>query len=143
MNNRSIARFSPNDTVTYLGRTSDWIIRFGIHPISIVGVLFNAFCLIFLLNKKLANKVYNFLWCRCFCNLAVCLFGVLFIKPLCTTCLTDYTELNNIFVLELGMKASFLASSLSDILLILNRCVFLFSNKNRKLSELSKTVSIL
>lgn len=143
MINSSLAQLSSNGTIAYLDITSDWIIKFGIHPSSIVGIIFNAFCLIFLLDKKLANKVYNFLWCRCFCNLAVCVFGVLFIKPLCTTCLTDHVELKNVFVLELGMKCSFLASSVSDILLILNRCVFLFSNNNRKLSELSKTVSFV
>lgn len=126
---------------TFLIETTAYLSEYVIPIISAIGVLCNLFGVTILSNRKLKNKFYDFLWCRCFCNLVICFFGVFF-KNLKIP--NDYRSLFlQWYFLILPSRILFFTSSISDLLLILNRLFFLFHKTNSSLMKLPKWVSFI
>ena len=130
-----------SEVVLVLELAQDIIINYGCRGISIVGIFVNLFGLIVLRNRHLEEKFYDCLFCRCVCNLVVCLFGCLHNVLPCKMCPTYFVWLFlKLYVHMLGMRIAFFASVICDILLILNRMLLLLDRKNSVLYKLSKKV---
>jgi hypothetical protein len=116
----------------------------GIRVISGIGIVFNIITLIVLFNKKYKHKFYDFLRCRCISYLVVCIYGVLFKNFTETNEVDDYLYiLVDWFVIFLPIRITFLASAITDILLVLNRFVNLCDRKTIIFYTLSKKVSAI
>lgn len=115
-----------------------------IHVISSIGVILNIGHILNLLYTDCKYKCYSFIKCRIFCNLVVCIFGILFIEIIPNqNCVTDYAKLKtNWFQIILPLRAALYSSFVSDILLILNRRAHIYAYENNKFYELSMKVSI-
>lgn len=131
-----------SETALHYIKVSDLIFEFGINGVSSVGSVVNIITILLLTNKKFDHKFYNFLRCRCICNLAVCLVGI-FIKTMPKKdMVVEYLPLfYQWFVINLPARVFFYASSLSDNLLILNRLANLDKKRDSIFFSLSKKVS--
>ena len=128
-------------SVDYLNRFTDNIIKYGIHGISAIGITFNAVTLFVLSNQNFKHKYYDFLRCRCICNLVVCVTGAMYKDLTMRDTESDYYELfYEWLVVNLPKRIAFFASAISDILLILNRYVTLCDKKKSVFYRLSKSV---
>lgn len=131
-----------SQTVAYLKKASDLVIEYGIHGVSIIGTLFNIITIIVLTTRFFDHKFYNFLRCRCICNLGVCLFGIFFEGLPKSEVAVEYLTLyNQWFLVFFPMRVFFLASAISDNLIILNRLATLYEKNNSIFFTLSKKVS--
>lgn len=109
--------------------------------LSAVGTLFNLITIIILSRPTFEHTFYDFLQCRSICNLVVCLFGIFFQELPCRMCPSNYRRLFcDYYVILTQMRAAFLASSISDILLVLNRFVTLHAWSGSIFNRLSKKV---
>lgn len=107
--------------------------------VSIVGTVLNLFTLLLLTNNAFKHKFYDFLRCRCFCNLIVCAFGIVYVDVFCRGCPVNYARLllySNL--VHIPLRMAFLASAISDVLLIINRLSMLFNRKESGICKLSK-----
>lgn len=112
--------------------------------IAAFGVLFNLATILLLFNKRFKHKFYDFLQCRCACNLIVCLLATISCLGLlpCIGCEDDYASLVILtFVWAFPGRMALMASAISDNLLILNRLVTLYQWKNSIFKKFSKKVS--
>ena len=117
------------------------VVIYSIRGISVIGTLFNISTIIVLTRPKFRHNFYNFLRCRCCCNLFVCLVGIFFydLPDIETQC--DYISLLFIWnVTILPMRVAFLSSFISDNLLVLNRLLNLYEMKSSIFYRLSKKV---
>ena len=113
-----------------------------ISVVSALGVLFNAYSLCLLLNKKLKFKFYDFFRCRCICNLVVCFVGTFTKAVYYRTSKNNYWSVYfQIFVFAIPLRIALMSTFISDILLILNRITLLFGKKMSIFYRLSKKVS--
>ena len=123
---------------------SDIVINYGIRPISIIGILFNIFTIILLVDKRFTHRFYDFLRCRCVCNLFVCLFGSYFMIFPDQGVVFNY---NQLYLIWLGnqtpLRGALLSSFISENMLILNRIANLYNNKTSVFYSLSKKVKIV
>ena len=141
-----------SELIKSLTETKDILENYGIRLISIIGVVFNTYSLNVLPRKKadqsLTFKFYDFLWCRCFCNLLVCFFGIFFnpnikLSLSCKECQSDYWQLYlQVFLNVIPLRIAFMSSAISDILLILNRVALLFDKRSNYLYKISIKVGI-
>lgn len=117
--------------------------NYGSRGISMVGIFVNLFGLLVLRNKHLEEKFYDCLFCRCFCNLVVCLFGSFHHRPSCMMCPNNFLfEVYQRSFYYPWSRIALMASIICDILLILNRLVMLFNKRNNVFFTLSKKVNI-
>jgi len=122
---------------------SDIVINYGIRPISIFGILFNIFTIILLVDKRFNHRFYDFLRCRCVCNLFVCLFGSYFMIFPDQGVVFNYNQLYFIWLgNQTPLRGALLSSFISENMLILNRIANLFNNKTTVFYSLSKKVSL-
>ena len=129
-----------NTMLQSLDIATDILTHFVIPVISIFGILFNTFGITILSSHMLTSKFYDFLWCRCFYSLVICIFGVFF-KNLKTP--NKYTTLIlEWYCLVLPSRILFFTSTITDILLLLNRLCFITSKSDNFLMKLSKTVNV-
>lgn len=105
----------------------DMLGNYAIRTVCVIGLLFNFYTLKALLDERLKLKFYNFQRCRCFCSVCICLLGIFY---------PSY-PLEALIPLRMG----FLASAISDILLILNRVVLMYDQKKSIFYALSKKVN--
>lgn len=106
--------------------------------ICIFGILFNTFGITILSSHTLTNKFYDFLWCRCFYNLVICIFGVFF-----TNLKTPNKYMTLILewhCLVLPSRILFFTSTITDVLLILNRLCYIANKTENLLMKLPKAV---
>ena len=106
-----------------------------ITAISAIGLVINTFTLKVLSSPKLKHSIYNYFWCRSFCDLLVCAIGVTYLYNSCVNCeelnkLTYSFQFYRYYFLFLPMRILFLASSLAEIYLLLNRCLILYNIEN-------------
>lgn len=128
----------------FLSKASDFVVNYGINGVSLVGIFFNIVTITVLATRFFEHKFYNFLQCRCICNLAVCLTGVFFKELANRGEEVEYLPLFlNWFVINIPMRIFFLASVISDNLIILNRLTNLYNKKESIFYGLSKKVSFL
>lgn len=120
------------------------IIDYGIHGVSMIGTILNLLTIILLNSHKFKHKFYNFLWCRCVCNLLVCVVGIFTQSSPCEFCLYDYLDL---YFLMYGVlfstRIALFASAISDNLLILNRLYNLYPDMNEAFDSLPKLVKVI
>lgn len=113
-----------------------------IRSIAVLGVLLNLTTILLLLKKKFEHKFYDFLRCRCFCNLIVCIFSTYTSRLQCRGCESDYIDLIiNVFVIQWPTRSAYIASAISDNLLILYRLVNLYQWTDSVFMKLSKKVN--
>lgn len=130
------------DIAVKLG-TAEEVISYAIRGISAFGVLFNLTTILLLFKSKFQHKFYDFLQCRCVCNLTVCLLFAYYSPTACRGCVVDYKSL----IVNIGflfpLRMALIASGISDNLLILNRLANLCRWSNSVFSTLSKKVNVL
>ncbi len=137
---RNQANLTGADQLLYdIGKYIDQYVGLGV---SILGISFNTFSMILMLNVKFKHNFYDFLRCRCFTNLVVCLCALVYaIFGGLKVCRTSYIEMSVAFyVALLPLRLAFLASVICDNFLLLNRLVNLYKIKNSIFSNLSKKV---
>ena len=147
--NYTIGGGNTNDFAEYITKARDLLIDYGVRGISAAGVLFNLLTII-VLNKKniFKHSFYEFLRCRCICNLLVCLVGIYFQRPdkFCENCVANYIEICiNWLAITIPCRIAFFAAVISDILIISNRLSTISSNDQNKgfFNKLPKKVNLL
>jgi hypothetical protein len=126
--------------VAYLNRSSE-AVTYGINGVSFIGLVFNISTLIVLAYPKFRHKFYDFLRCRCICNIVICIVGSFFDELPQRYTTVEYSSLYIYwFFIGLPMRIVFLASAISDILLISNRFITLNNRKSSVFYTLSKKV---
>ena len=118
-----------HDFVKTIDMISEFIGTELITVISSIGVALNLFTIILLSNAKLKLQFYSSLWNRCFCDIFVCILGVIYMNGICFICpRTDvYTLFSIYFIFYIKMpliRIALIASSFSEIALGLNRLIF-------------------
>ena len=103
-----------------------------------IGIITNGFFLILLSNKSLKQKFYEDLWIKAFCDFIVCLIGVGHSNNSCINNCTYWAQFFNWYLIRIPVRLVFLASNISEIYLIFNRCIFLF-NYRSKLLDIKNT----
>jgi hypothetical protein len=110
--------------------------------ISFLGVILNLLGILMMLNKTLIHPMYNFTWCRTFCNWFVCFLGCGWVQTL------DYDQPGGyyqraygLYVFGIFIRIAFFASSISDLILILNR-YFVITEQRVWLLEISKLTNL-
>jgi hypothetical protein len=147
--NYTIGGGNTNDIAEYITKARDLLIDYGVRGISAAGVLFNLLTIIVLHKKNIfKHSFYEFLRCRCICNLLVCLVGIYFQRPdkFCENCVANYIEICiNWFAVIIPGRIAFLAAIISDILIISNRLSTISSNDQNKgfFNKLTKKVNLL
>lgn len=133
-----------SETTVYLNKVSDLIVEYGIHGVSVFGSLFNIVTIIVLATNFFDHKFYNFLRCRCICNLAVCLIGIFLDELPKTNETVEYFSLfYQLFAITLPLRVFFIASAISDNLIILNRLATLYEKNSSIFFTLSKRASTI
>lgn len=131
-----------NETAVYLNKASDLVIQYGINGVSVIGALFNFATLIVLATNYFDHRFYNFLRCRCICNLAVCSVGIFYYDLTNINVTVEYLPLYyQWLVIRLPMRLFFSASIVSDNLIILNRLAVLYKKHDSIFYTLSKKVN--
>ena len=118
------------------------IANYGIPAVSVIGTLFQIATIIVFTNTWFQHCVYDFLQCRSVCNLVVCLVGIFNQQLPLQYCHTDYSRLSFDWCVLLLQRSAYIASVISDNLLILNRLATLHEWKASVFNRLSKKVSI-
>lgn len=104
--------------------------------IAVIGMLINTLSLVVLQDTSLAHRFYDFLRCRCFCNLLLCLVGLLKAILLGWELMTCSRRL----VILLPIRIAAFASIIADNFIILNRLVTLYDWKTSVFYRMSKKV---
>ncbi len=116
----------------------NYVIRF----ISIAGVILNFSSLVIVLNKDLNHFIYNYIWCRFFCNVVVCVTGAGYVKLCTTNCnQTYFTVFYQMYLNGIPMKVAMFASTMTEIFLILNR-IYILNKRSSCFSNISKLQNI-
>ena len=111
--------------------------------VSGLGIFLNLIFLRLLLNKKLKNSIYNYLWSRSFCNTIVCIFGLAYMDaPVQKVERPLYLLIHELYIIGFTLRIALLASAFTDCLLILNR-YFNLSNKKNFWTKISKSYNLL
>ena len=107
---------------------SDIIGYYIITIISVIGVVINSVCLIIMFNETLhkTNKFYVYVIIKTIADLLVCLIGIFYLNADCLICEdTVYNSYVILFlrwyIIRIPTRIIYLASSISEIILILNR----------------------
>jgi hypothetical protein len=86
------------------------------------GFFLNLIFLRILLDRSLKNTLYNYLWTRSFTNFIVCFLGAGRMKwPDQYSKKSLYQLIYGIYISGLALRIALFASSLSDVLLVINR----------------------
>lgn len=117
------------------------IIKFT-NGISIIGTILNIIYIFSLFCVKRDYTAWNFIRCRCICNLLVCFFGVFYTKLPEMDCLTDYKTLLTMLFIDWSIRIYLFSSLISDNLLILNRLAHILNQTKSRLYTLSIKVRI-
>ncbi len=127
----------------YLMRATH-IVTYSVNTVSAIGVLFNLFTLSMMLKSQFKHKYYDFLRCRVFIHMCICMPGVFLQNLPCMGCTTDFVFLNvQWYAITLPARILFLAGVICDNLLILNRLVNIQDLNDHILNKLSKKVNIV
>ena len=130
-----------SETAQYLNKLGDLVVVYGVHGVSVIGTIFNIITIIALATRFFDHSFYNFLLCRCVCNLVVCLMGIFFLELPVQQMTVEYLPLVfNWFVITLPLRAAFIASVISDNLLISNRLATLYKKNNSIFYTMPKKV---
>lgn len=109
--------------------------------ISLIGSVLNLIIICNLINAKRQYTFWNFIRCRCLCNLLVCFLGSFYTIVPDMDCVTDYETLIKSLLIFVPLRIAIFASFISDLLLILNRLAQLLNQKNSMFYALSMKVS--
>ena len=126
------------DSNVVVNQVSDIISLYAIPIISGIGLIANTSFLIILSNKSLKHRIYQDFWIKTFFDLIVCFIGIAHFNNNCLVCMntgdTQYWILTyNFMIRALPQNSAFLASTYSEVYLILNRCINLFNPRNKTL----------
>jgi len=131
MNATSIAKSSFEYQSTYINRM-----------ISFLGVILNSLGLVIMMNKTLIHPMYNFTWGRTFCNWLVCLLGCGWVQTLNIDQPGGYYQrAYSMYAFAIPIRIALFASSISDLMLILNR-YFVITERNVWLLKISKLTNL-
>jgi len=131
MNSTSIANLSFELQFIYINRI-----------IGFLGVILNSLGILIMLNKTLIHPMYNFTWGRTFCNWFVCLFSCGSVPVLDYNQSGGYYEkMYQVSVFAIPIRIAYLASSISDVMLILNR-YFVITERSVWLLKISKLTNL-
>ncbi len=110
--------------------------------IGFMGLLLNSLGLIIILNKTLIHPIYNFTWGRTFCNWFVSFLGCGWVQFLDFDVPGSYYQrAYSVYVIGIPSRIALFASSISDVMLILNR-YFVIIEQRVWLSNISKLTSL-
>ena len=131
---------STNSTLAIVLNQSSDIIGYYLIPIICAIGLITNYCFLWLLsNKQLKHKIYENLRVKAFCDWMVCLVGVGYLNNECLICAKYmYNSYWGLFyhwsVIKIPLRIVLLTSNISEIYLILNRCISLYNPKSRLLN---------
>ena len=131
---------SPNGLLNSLIVARDYVINYGIRGISALGIILNVLSLIVIMCKQLSHDFYDFLRCRCICNLVVCVFALGYTRVVFSECVQDFRLIAFQWSGNVLIRTVLLASSISDNLVIINRFLTLYNKNNSIFNRLSKKV---
>jgi len=110
--------------------------------IGFLGVILNSLGILIMLNKTLIHPMYNFTWGRTFCNWLVCFLGCGWVQTLDYDQPEEYNQkVYQAFIFGFPMRIAFCASSISDLMLILNR-YFVITERRVWLVKITKLTNV-
>jgi len=110
--------------------------------ISFLGLILNSLGLHIMLNKTLVHPMYNFTWGRTFCNWLVCLLGCGWVQTLDYDQPGEYVQkMYQVYIFGFPLRMAYFASSVSDVMLILNR-YFVITERRVWLLKISKLTNL-
>ncbi len=110
--------------------------------IGFLGVILNSLGILIMLNKTLIHPIYNFTWGRTFCNWLVCLLGCGWVQTLHFDKPGGYYQkIYQVYIFGFSLRMTFFASSISDLILILNR-YFVITEQRVWLLKISKLTNL-
>jgi len=131
MNSTSIANSSFELQFLYIKRI-----------IGFLGVILNSMGLFIMLNRTLIHPMYNFTWGRTFCNWFVCFLGCGWVQTLNYDQPGEYYQkVCQVYIFGFPLRMVFFASSISDLMLILNR-YFVITERRVWLLKMSKLTNM-
>lgn len=144
MNNSLLANQSNSSESKFNMDLALEISEYGITVVSAIGIVLQTATIIFFSSSWFEHKFYDFLQCRSICNLIVCLFGIFHRPVFCLNCTTDYSRLIfDVYLIDMPIRVAFLASAISDNLLILNRLATIYEWRRSVFNRLSKKVNVV
>lgn len=143
MNSTSVASNSTVQACQTLQIAGELISNYVIRFIGALGIFVNLITLAILLIKKskFQNNYYNFVWCRQFSNLIVCILGAGYLAQSCQVCLDYDLTFYEYFLSRIPLRIAFLASIVSDNLLVANR-IYVISGIQNTLTRLTKKMNL-
>ncbi len=131
INSTSIASSSFEFQFIYINRIIDFL-----------GVIFNSLGLVIMINKTLIHPMYNFTWGRTFCNWFVCFLGCGWVQTLNYDQPGGYYQkVYQMYIFCFPLRMVFFASTISDLILILNR-YFVITEQKVWLLKISKLTNL-
>ena len=116
-----------------LNKVSDIIGIYFITVITSIGCICNFMFLILVSHKSLKHKFYDCLWTKAFCDLIVSIIGIGYLNNACVECIKDRTYwalFYNLYMIKIPLRIALVASTYTEIYLILNRLISLFKPKS-------------
>ena len=119
------------------------LVAYLVKGVSAFGVLFNLFALGIMLKSQFKHKFYDFLRCRAFIYLLICVTGIFAKNTTCMECVVDFVYLHfEWYAISLPIRTFFLAGAICENLLILNRLVNIQGQNGHFLNKWSKKVNM-
>jgi len=110
--------------------------------IGFLGVILNSLGILIMLNKTLIHPMYNFTWGRTFCDLLVCFLGCGWVQTLNYDQPGGYYQrAYGLYIFGIPIRIAFFASSISDVMLILNR-YFVITERRVWVLKISKLTNL-
>jgi len=110
--------------------------------IGFLGVILNSLGLIIMINKTLIHPMYKFTWGRTFCNWFVCFLGCGWVQTLTYGQPGGYYQkVYQMYIFGFPLRMVFFASTISDLILILNR-YFIITEQKVWLLKISKLTNL-
>jgi hypothetical protein len=106
-----------------------------------LGMIFNSLGLFIMLNKTLIHPIYNFTWGRTFCYWFVCFLGCGWMQTLNYDQPGGYYQRIYLYIFAITLRIALFASSISDLILILNR-YFVITEQIVWLLKISKLTNL-
>jgi len=110
--------------------------------IGFLGVILNSLGLVIMINKTLIHPMYKFTWGRTFCNWFICFLGCGWVQTLTYGQPGGYYQkVYQMYIFGFPLRMVFFASSISDLILILNR-YFVITERKVWLLKISKLANL-
>lgn len=122
-NTTSFANITTNKATDAINYISDIVGYYVISVVSFIGILLNIFILFILRKKELKHDFYKYLWVKAIVDLMICIFGLVYLKSVCSDCPNTISNTYWIifyqwYMVKVNLRTVFAVSSIHEIYMI-------------------------